>query len=243
MSQSLIKLTEIETSWGMALQWPKSRLIHSISKGSKGIIMEWRVYPKPATNFLSWKCFLAFYIWCIYSSALQTRFFMEVNNMDPGQTAPKGAVWSGSILFAILATLEYKEMRGFVWFDSLYPSQQFFSYVRTGLPRLNQYLAGTILSQGHNPVPLLRLKPTTFRFQVKHSTTEPLCSRRWEEQTTKVVTGELIYIWANQWTGTNCKVIPKRCILCSGWIFCFNILESNQSLHCSTFARSQTWVS
>ena len=25
----------------------------------------------------------------------------------------------------------------FVWFDSLCPSQQFFSYVRTGLPRLN----------------------------------------------------------------------------------------------------------
>ena len=27
----------------------------------------------------------------------------------------------------------------FVWFDSLRPSQQSFSYVRTGLPGLNQY--------------------------------------------------------------------------------------------------------
>ena len=26
-----------------------------------------------------------------------------------------------------------------IWFDSLGPSQQFFSYVGTGLPRLNQY--------------------------------------------------------------------------------------------------------
>ena len=27
----------------------------------------------------------------------------------------------------------------FVWFDSLRPSQQFFSYVGTGLPGMNQY--------------------------------------------------------------------------------------------------------
>ena len=27
-----------------------------------------------------------------------------------------------------------------IWFDSLQPSQQFFSYVGTGLPELNQYL-------------------------------------------------------------------------------------------------------
>ena len=27
----------------------------------------------------------------------------------------------------------------FVWFDSLHPSQQFFSYVGMGLPGLNQY--------------------------------------------------------------------------------------------------------
>ena len=27
-------------------------------------------------------------------------FFMETNNMNPDQTAPKGAVWSGFIVFA-----------------------------------------------------------------------------------------------------------------------------------------------
>ena len=32
------------------------------------------------------------------------------------------------------------------------------------------------LAQGHNVVPLVRLKPTTTRSQVKHSTTEPLHS-------------------------------------------------------------------
>ena len=37
-------------------------------------------------------------------------FFMEANNMNHDQAAPKGAVWSGSILFAIVATLEYKQM-------------------------------------------------------------------------------------------------------------------------------------
>ena len=34
----------------------------------------------------------------------------------------------------------------FVWFDSLLPSQQFFSYVGTGLPGLNQYKASINVS-------------------------------------------------------------------------------------------------
>ena len=32
----------------------------------------------------------AFYICCIYSSALQTSFFMEANTKNPDQTAPLG---------------------------------------------------------------------------------------------------------------------------------------------------------
>ena len=35
------------------------------------------------------------------------------------------------------------------------------------------------LAQGHNTAPLVRLKPTTPRSWVKHSTTEPLCSLSW----------------------------------------------------------------
>ena len=55
-----------------------------------------------ANEFLSWKCHLLF-----TSAAYNQRHFSdyflitEANTMNPDQTAPKGAVWSGSILFAI----------------------------------------------------------------------------------------------------------------------------------------------
>ena len=38
---------------------------------------------------------------CISSVAYQKPFTSEANTMKPDQTAPKGAVWSGSLLFAI----------------------------------------------------------------------------------------------------------------------------------------------
>ena len=63
----------------------------------------------------------------------------------------------------------------FVWFDSLHPSPQIFSYVGTGLPGLNQYQAG-LMCLAHNAVMQVRLEPATCRSQVKHSTTEPLRS-------------------------------------------------------------------
>ena len=59
--------------------------------------------------------------------------------------------------------------KAFICFDSLHPSQQVFSHVRTGLPGLNQYKV-EYLAQGHNPVPLTRLKPAVPQFLVKHST-------------------------------------------------------------------------
>ena len=46
----------------------------------------------PATTFFVLKMSSAFYVCCIYSSALQTRLFMEANNMNPYQTASKGAI-------------------------------------------------------------------------------------------------------------------------------------------------------
>ena len=42
-----------------------------------------------------------YYICCIYSNSLKNTFTMESNSMNPDQTAPKGAVWSGPILFAL----------------------------------------------------------------------------------------------------------------------------------------------
>ena len=38
-----------------------------------------------------------------------------------------------------LISRDLNPSRNSVWFDSLHPSQQFFSYIRTGLPVLNQY--------------------------------------------------------------------------------------------------------
>ena len=36
---------------------------------------------------------------------------IEANSMDPEQTAPTGAVWSGSALFAIEASLTFQQTR------------------------------------------------------------------------------------------------------------------------------------
>ena len=53
----------------------------------------------------------------------------------------------------------------FFFFDSLHvcPSQQLFSYMGMGFPRLNQYYSTKqrlkCLAQGHNSVPPVRLKP------------------------------------------------------------------------------------
>ena len=52
----------------------------------------------------------ALYFCCIYSSALQIRFFHEANNMNPDQTAPMGSSLIWVILFAIKATYEHKQM-------------------------------------------------------------------------------------------------------------------------------------
>ena len=46
---------------------------------------------------------------------------------------------SDIISFISIVPLSAKGLGGFVCVDSLRPSQQFFSYVRMGLPGLNQY--------------------------------------------------------------------------------------------------------
>ena len=52
----------------------------------------------------------AFYVCCIYSNALQTTFdHIKANTMNSDQTAPKGEVGSGSILFAIYPSKKYKQ--------------------------------------------------------------------------------------------------------------------------------------
>ena len=49
-----------------------------------------RVKPYPANNFIQ-IVLSAYYTCCIYSNALQITFIMEVNNMNPEETAPKGS--------------------------------------------------------------------------------------------------------------------------------------------------------
>ena len=68
-----------------------------------------------------------------------------------------------------------KQCINFCLFDLiLYIHQQSFSYIGTGLPGLNQYLARiNALAQGHNAVTLVRLEPAALWSRVKHSTTEP----------------------------------------------------------------------
>ena len=44
---------------------------------------------------------LSVYVVCwIFVQIFQTYFCMQANSVDPEQTAPNGAVWSGSTLFA-----------------------------------------------------------------------------------------------------------------------------------------------
>ena len=43
------------------------------------------------------------YVVCwIFLQTFQTYFCIQANSLDPDQSAPKGAVWSGSTLFAKL---------------------------------------------------------------------------------------------------------------------------------------------
>ena len=80
-----------------------------------------------------------------------------------------------SILATILIIVHRTKptFRHFVWFGSLCSCQQFFSYVGTGLPGLNQYFKQGLMCfvQGHNVETPVRLEQATPRSWVKHSTT------------------------------------------------------------------------
>ena len=59
-----------------------------------------KVNPYPA-NILSWKCRMFVTSAAYTQMHFKNIFIMEANTMNPDQTAPKGAVWSGSIVFAL----------------------------------------------------------------------------------------------------------------------------------------------
>ena len=91
-------------------------------------------YPYLANIFVL-KMLSAEYVRCIYSNAFYTILIMEANNMDPDQTAPKGS----SLIWVHIACNTCYQSIIVCLFDSLHPSQQFFSYVGMGLSGLNPY--------------------------------------------------------------------------------------------------------
>ena len=48
---------------------------------------------------------------CKYLPSISDELSIEANSVDPEQTAPIGAVWSGSILFAIEASETFQQTR------------------------------------------------------------------------------------------------------------------------------------
>ena len=72
---------------------------------------------------------------------------------------PKGLLKLMDKIYSQFYTLQRNRNNIF----ALYPSQQFFSYVGTDLPGLNQYLKQGLmcLAHGHNAVMPVRLEPAT----------------------------------------------------------------------------------
>ena len=46
------------------------------------------------------KMLSVYVVYCIFLQTFKTYFCIQANSVDPDQTAPRGAVWSGSTLFA-----------------------------------------------------------------------------------------------------------------------------------------------
>ena len=87
------------------------------------------------------------------------------NSMDPDQTAGSILIWVHSVCYHDCC------------FDSLCPSQQFFSHVgRVSLGWTSTKQRVKCIAQGHNTVSLVMLQPTNPRSHVKHSTSESPCS-------------------------------------------------------------------
>ena len=62
---------------------------------------------------------LSVYVICwIFLQTFQTYFCIQANSVDPDQTAPRGAVWSGSTLFAKMTfkiTSRWQSRRQLMW--------------------------------------------------------------------------------------------------------------------------------
>ena len=88
----------------------------------------------------------------------------------------------------------------FVWFDSLRPINNL-SVIkgRVFLGWTSTKLGLMCLAQGHNAVNLVRLEPAALRFRVKHSTTEPLRSRK----------SRMRPIWPRNYNLSKLSIVPQ----------------------------------
>ena len=76
----------------------------------RNFFLDW-FSPNTYSKLLSWKMSSAFNVCCIYSNTLLNTVIMGASIMNSDQTAQKGAVWSGFILFAVRAAEVYISRR------------------------------------------------------------------------------------------------------------------------------------
>ena len=97
--------------WGTSNEYPQHRFFREIIKNislDTPIILGHETdsvffsYLKPLKRQeqLHMKMSSVYVICWIFLQTFQTYFCIQANSVDPDQTAPKGAVWSGSTLFA-----------------------------------------------------------------------------------------------------------------------------------------------
>ena len=63
-------------------------------------LQKWLLKSQAMTKQLHLKMSSVYVVCWIFLQTFQTYFCIQANSVDPDQTAPKGAVWSGSTLFA-----------------------------------------------------------------------------------------------------------------------------------------------
>ena len=114
----------------------------------------------------------AVYVVCwIFLQTFQTYFCIQANSVDPDQTAPKGAVWSGSTLQTVwtLIRLLLKEQSDFVCKNHKQMTRQT-TFVVIGALRVNQKLLVFSFSMKIYVVGLIRaflMSITTYVFMEK----------------------------------------------------------------------------
>ena len=100
------------------LQWLEPRWL--VYPGWFELFFQSLQNPSDSSRKQIFRIFFLFYhfiLW-IFLQTFQTYFCIQANSVDPDQTAPKGAVWSGSTLFAKMTfkiTSRWQSRRQLLW--------------------------------------------------------------------------------------------------------------------------------